>query len=311
MSSAAYISNESARTAGGYGSTYKSVQAWKSKKVVSAQAPHFAGQVKQAAKPAQQVALNTLTPHDQNAPGAAQQEIMHNLDKAAKGQVGTFDMQLETAHAYADPGQRVSDTASGGEEGFQFSDVIDVINPLQHLPVVGMVYRTLTGDKLHPMSQIIGSALYGGPVGAVTGTINAISQVQTGKDVSDHLLGFAGLNTGSSAPAVDVNNPESQLNRVARTVSRNDQLENLPGSTLSFVNLSEPNRAYQQVKVAEGRTAGNMLMKKQMAAYRQTNTQPIHAMDPAQIPETNLDNLPAREAMTTVQVSAMPERQNI
>lgn len=290
----AYTSNDHHRTAGrraqghaqGYGQGFKTVQAWKTKKTA----------------PAQTAQANT-----------AQNTIVSNLEKAAQGRVGTFDVQLETSMAYADPGARIETQGSSqNSSSYEFEDVVDVINPLHHLPVIGMIYRGLTGDTLHPMSQIIGGAIYGGPVGAVTGTINAISQVETGKDISGHMLGFAGLDSGPSIPSGDVNNPVEQLNNVARQTTENQPLEELPGSTLAFVNLAEPGRAYEKMRVADGRTAGSMLVKKQMAAYKQVNTNSISTMKAsAPLPETNLDRLPQREAITTVSVSAMPEKQNI
>lgn len=47
-----------------------------------------------------------------------------------------------------------------------FGDFIDVINPLQHLPIVGSIYRAVTGDTLKPAAQVTGGILYG----ALTGT---------------------------------------------------------------------------------------------------------------------------------------------
>lgn len=52
-----------------------------------------------------------------------------------------------------------------GDDGLTFGDLIDVVNPLQHLPVVGNVYRWLTGDDLSPAARVAGGALYGGPIG--------------------------------------------------------------------------------------------------------------------------------------------------
>lgn len=268
-----HYSTENTRTAGNHAKLYKSVQAWKTKK--------------------------TAVPQETRI---AKQQIVGNLEKAAKGQIGTFDVQLETSMAYADPGTKIENQTQETDSGYQFEDVIDVINPLHHLPIVGMVYRGLTGDTLHPMSQIIGGALYGGPVGAVTGTINAVSQVQTGKDLSDHALGFAGFGPENS-PTVDKNNPEAQLDSVANT---QNPLSEIPGNALSFVNLSEPNKAYQHIKIAEGRTAGSMAVKK-MASYRQTvNTQPL-VNNPL---PADLDNLPAKERITTVKLSSMPPRKD-
>ena len=48
---------------------------------------------------------------------------------------------------------------------FSFKDLLDIVNPLQHLPVVGSIYRYLTGDEPAAGTRIIGDALYGGPIG--------------------------------------------------------------------------------------------------------------------------------------------------
>jgi hypothetical protein len=64
-------------------------------------------------------------------------------------------------------GQVVRDNASFSEI-FAVSDVIDAVNPLQHIPVVNNFYQSLTGDSIGVISSIIGGALFGGPIGAVT-----------------------------------------------------------------------------------------------------------------------------------------------
>ena len=40
-----------------------------------------------------------------------------------------------------------------GKDGFTFFDFLDVINPLQHIPVVSTLYRSLTGDEIDPASH--------------------------------------------------------------------------------------------------------------------------------------------------------------
>ncbi|MGH6939664.1 hypothetical protein [Hypericibacter sp.] len=52
-----------------------------------------------------------------------------------------------------------------GDDGLTFDDVIDVVNPLQHIPVVSTVYRWLTGDTISPAAELAGGALYGGAIG--------------------------------------------------------------------------------------------------------------------------------------------------
>lgn len=53
-----------------------------------------------------------------------------------------------------------------GDKGLEFRDLLDLVNPLQHLPGVSQVYRKLTGDELKPAMALAGGALFGGPLGA-------------------------------------------------------------------------------------------------------------------------------------------------
>jgi len=53
-----------------------------------------------------------------------------------------------------------------GQE-LRFSDLLDTLNPLQHLPLIGNAYRALTGDTISAPAKVTGAALYGGPFGAV------------------------------------------------------------------------------------------------------------------------------------------------
>lgn len=74
------------------------------------------------------------------------------------------------------------------QKEFGFGDLLDMINPLQHLPVIGHLYREFTGDTIRPISQIMGGAVFGGPLGAAGGIVNAIAQEETGKDVTGNAL---------------------------------------------------------------------------------------------------------------------------
>ncbi len=47
-----------------------------------------------------------------------------------------------------------------------FGDLVDLVNPLQHIPVVGSLYRHFSGDSIQPFIKIAGGALFGGPLGA-------------------------------------------------------------------------------------------------------------------------------------------------
>lgn len=52
-------------------------------------------------------------------------------------------------------------------DSFGLTDLIDIINPLQHIPIVSQLYQSATGDTMGSAAQIIGGALFGGPIGGV------------------------------------------------------------------------------------------------------------------------------------------------
>lgn len=61
--------------------------------------------------------------------------------------------------------RREGRTPEGGQ--ISFDDLVDTLNPLQHIPVVGEAYRGMTGDGISPQARIAGGALWGGPAGLV------------------------------------------------------------------------------------------------------------------------------------------------
>ncbi len=73
--------------------------------------------------------------------------------------------------------------AAGPSADFSFWDLLDVINPLQHIPLVSSIYRRLTGDEISPHARIIGATLYGGPMGLVTATQVALVDQASGKSI--------------------------------------------------------------------------------------------------------------------------------
>jgi hypothetical protein len=64
-----------------------------------------------------------------------------------------------------------------------FDDVIDIVNPLQHLPVISTIYRAATGDQIKPAMRILGDIGYGGPSGFVSACAQVLFEAIAGKDV--------------------------------------------------------------------------------------------------------------------------------
>jgi hypothetical protein len=87
-----------------------------------------------------------------------------------------------------------STTATDGkpaaqDEGF-FHHLLDVINPLQHLPVISTIYRAITGEHIGTIEKIAGDTLYGGLWGAVASIADVAFEAVTGKSVEDTALAW-------------------------------------------------------------------------------------------------------------------------
>ncbi|MDX2027433.1 MAG: hypothetical protein SFW62_02225 [Alphaproteobacteria bacterium] len=84
---------------------------------------------------------------------------------------------------------------SGTATDFDFGDLLDLVNPLQHIPVVSSVYRSLTGEQIHPVSRVAGDILYGGLMGpasmimgAAGGVADAMMEAKTGEDAAGYAV---------------------------------------------------------------------------------------------------------------------------
>jgi hypothetical protein len=107
-----------------------------------------------------------------------------------------------------------------GEDGLDFRDFLDVINPLHHLPVVGTVYRALTGDELAPAPRVIGGTLFGGIAGFVSSLANAVLENETGHDMGDTVLALFSDDTPAPANIAATTIPLPETGRTAETAQR-------------------------------------------------------------------------------------------
>jgi hypothetical protein len=76
---------------------------------------------------------------------------------------------------------------------FSFHDLLDAINPLQHIPVVSTIYRAVTGDTLGEAARVVGDGLYGGVIGVISGLVDVAVIDHTGKDIGGNILAALGL----------------------------------------------------------------------------------------------------------------------
>lgn len=79
------------------------------------------------------------------------------------------------------------------DDGPSFSDVLDILNPLQHIPIINTIYQHLTGDNEGAVADVAGGTLWTGPIGLVTSLIDLAVKSDTGKSVSDNILSWLGF----------------------------------------------------------------------------------------------------------------------
>ena len=96
-----------------------------------------------------------------------------------------------------------------GGDGFGVDDFIDLINPLQHIPVVSTIYRGITGDTIAPAARVIGGALTGGIVGAASSLANVAVEAATGTDIAGNALALLDDAGDAFNEGADTNAPYS------------------------------------------------------------------------------------------------------
>ena len=142
-----------------------------------------------------------------------------------------------------------------GTVDMDFWDFVDIVNPLQHIPVVSTIYRELTGDTIKGVSRIVGDGLYGGFIGLVTGIGSAIIAETTGKDPGEHVMAMlTGSDSEVPAPAGNTAIAEATPPSAAPAA----EAASAPASPLPA--SAQPTPAPTRTAMAEPATAGEILM---------------------------------------------------
>ena len=87
----------------------------------------------------------------------------------------------------------VGKSAKASQQSLGFGDLLAAINPLQHIPIIGSIYRAITGDTMSPTAEVVGGALFGGIMGAVSSLADVVFTQATGKSVGDTVLAWLGF----------------------------------------------------------------------------------------------------------------------
>ena len=152
----------------------------------------------------------------------------------------------------------------GGGESF-FHHILDVINPLQHLPVVGTIYRAITGEHIGPIEKIAGDGLYGGIIGAATSVADVAFEAITGKSVEDTVLAWLKGDNNIAVANAKVGAPKIAFN----TSLPSADMPSLSGGTaLASAQTGNSMTALMASMNAQGLT-GDMATRA-LAAYRRS-----------------------------------------
>lgn len=85
---------------------------------------------------------------------------------------------------------------------FSFKDLLDIVNPLQHIPIIGSIYRWSTGDEPSDGARIIGDGIYGGPIGlAASAVLTVATEDSSGHDLGEQVLASL-FGPGNESPAI-------------------------------------------------------------------------------------------------------------
>src|ERR1700761_1114782 len=87
------------------------------------------------------------------------------------------------------------------DDGPSFSDVLDILNPLQHIPVINSIYQHLTGDTEGAVADVAGGTLWAGPIGLIASLVDLSDRSEGEKSFSDRLMGWLGFEDEAAPPA--------------------------------------------------------------------------------------------------------------
>lgn len=130
-----------------------------------------------------------------------------------------------------------------------FDDIVDIVNPLQHLPIISTLYQHYANDPISTFPKIAGDTLYGGPIGLLTSVADTVFEKATGKSFGDTVLAWV---TGDDTPAAGTALASAAKPATAATASAASPAAHVAASATATAHMamSRPAGAAAPTKVA-------------------------------------------------------------
>lgn len=150
-------------------------------------------------------------------------------------------------------------------ENFSFSDLLDTINPLQHIPLVSSIYRGITGDEIHPAARVAGDILYGGAIGLASAALGGLGGL-----ADSVMIDKSGTSMGGAMLAGVFNDePQSQTSQPEAAVAQNvapttTLTTTAPASTIATITPPTNTAVNQPANTPAERTEASIALPKEI-----------------------------------------------
>lgn len=145
-----------------------------------------------------------------------------------------------------------------GSDGLSFGDVLDAINPLNHIPIVADVFANITGHKASAGARLAGGALFGGPIGVAASIATLLFEEGAGGKSPAEAL-YAAV-TGSEPSTQMATNDAVTPARVARADGSAQTQAAAPVEPIELASLAPaPSSASSRIPIVDA--AKNALSK--------------------------------------------------
>lgn len=134
------------------------------------------------------------------------------------------------------------------DNDFHLSDLIDIVNPLHHIPIIGTAYRAITGDTIKSTAKLIGGTAFGGPLGFTSSLADIVLEKETGANMEQHAFNMFKKTTPNIEEEVK-SSPEIALNEAATS---KESYEDISRTLLSFADLGHDELAIELAKIEPG-----------------------------------------------------------